>query len=125
MYFIVLNLYDGACAAAGDCNWSIQVRFSASEGVVENVGGSDNPRNVTMPIITNQWVELRAEIDLGANQATIYYGVYQLDTQSYNVSGVNAIAAFDLFSDGSTESYMDNVWLDTSIPVELQTFDIE
>ena len=31
----------------------------------------------------------------------------------------------DLFSNGSTESYMDNIWLDTNIPVELQSFDIE
>jgi len=121
MYFIVLNTY----VPSGTNNWSIQVRFSASEGVVQNLGGTDNPRDVTLPIVTNQWVEVRAEIDLSGNQAVIYYGPNILDTQTYNVSGVNAVGAFDLFSDGSSESYMDNVWLDTSIPVELQTFDIE
>jgi hypothetical protein len=81
----------------------------------------------TLPVILNQWVEVRAEIDLGANVATIYYGVYQLASHQYYdpATGVAEVKAFDLYSDSSSESYMDNLWLDTTIPVELQSFGIE
>jgi hypothetical protein len=125
LYFIILNLFDGFCANAGDCNWSIQVRLSATDGVVENVGGSDNPDGTAVPIFLDQWIEVRAEIDLAGNVAYIYYNDALMTVQQYNVTGANAIAAFDLFSDASSESYMDDVWLDTTIPVELMNFDVE
>jgi len=120
-YFIVLNTY----AHGGPYNWSSQLRFSATDGVVESVGGTDNPSGATAALVTNQWTEAWIEVDLDANTQNIYYQGVQFDSIPWNVSGANAIATFDLFSDGASESYMDNVWLDSSFPVELTTFTVE
>jgi hypothetical protein len=125
MYFIMLNRYDGFCAAAGDCDWSVQVRMAASEGIVESQGGSSNPGAGALAIVTDAWVEILVEIDLDANTYNVYYGGTLLDTLGWTVTGDINIAAFDLFSDGCTEGYMDDVWLDPTIPVELMKFEIE
>jgi len=138
MYFILLNTYDGVCDPQTNCNWSLQVVLCVSNctqygqpGLVVNYGGTDVPGGGTTALITNQWVELIAEINLDANTYTVYYNGVPFDTQAYYVppsgggTGQQAIQCMDLFSNLSTESYMDNIWLDTNIPVELQSFDIE
>ena len=134
MFFILMNTYDGVCASGGPCNWSVQVAMcrtgcttsGANPGSVTNLGGSDVPGGGSASLLTDQWVELIAEINLDANTYTVYYGGVPFDTQQYyGATGQQAIQCMDLFSNGSNESYMDNAWLDTNIPVELQSFDIE
>lgn len=121
LFFIILDEY----AHGGPYHWAVQVRLNASEGVVENMGGTDVPGGGIVPIITDQWVEIFVEIYLGTNQYAVSYGGSFLDSQQWTVEGQLAVAAFDLFSDGSSESYMDDVWLDTEIPVELMSFSVE
>lgn len=134
MFFIMMNRYDGGTCAGTDCNWSIQVALCRSgctttgavAGAVANLGGSDVAGTGTAPLITNQWVEVMAEINLDANTYSVYYdGVLFDGPLPWTQTGDINIANFDLYSNGSSESYMDNIWLDTNIPVELQTFDIE
>jgi hypothetical protein len=135
LFFIVLNKFDGGACAGTDCNWSIQVAMcrtgcvttGVNPGSVTNLGGSDVPGGGSTGLLTDQWVEVIAEINLDSNSYTVYYNGVPFDTQDYYLpgSGDQRIHTFDLFSNTSTESYMDNVWLDTNIPVELQTFDIE
>jgi hypothetical protein len=135
LFFIVLNKFDGGTCAGTDCNWSIQVAMcrtgcttaGVNPGSVTNLGGSDVPGGGSTSLITNQWVEVIAEINLDANTYTVSYNGVPFDTQNYYLpgSGDQRIHTFDLFSNASSESYMDNVWLDTYSPVELQTFDIE
>jgi hypothetical protein len=125
LYFIILNRYDGVCAAAGACDWSVQIRMSATDGVVASEGGSSNPGTATLPLLTNQWAEIVIEVNFGANTHSIYYNGTLLETLPWTVSGDMNLAAFDLFSNGSSESYMDDVWLDTTIPVELQRFTVD
>jgi hypothetical protein len=121
-YFIMLNTY----SPGGTQNWSSQLRFSASEGIVESVGGSDNPHGETAAIVTDQWTEVWIEIDLDSNLQTVYYeGVAMGSAFAWTVTGNAEIAAFDLFSDGSSEAYMDDVYLDTEFPVELMAFTVE
>jgi len=138
MWFILMNTYDGACAVAADCDWSIQVVLCntgctttggnpPSPGFVTNYGAQTLPGAGAAALLTDQWVEVIAEINLDANSYTVYYNGAPFDTQQYYdpATGQQAIQAMDLYSNGSSESYMDNVWLDTNIPVELQTIDIE
>jgi hypothetical protein len=126
LYFIILNRYDGACANAGDCDWSVQIRMTATAGEVASEGGTSNPSSAApLTLIMNQWVEILVEINLSANTYTAYYNGTLLDTLPWTVTGDINVAAFDLFSNGSTESYMDDVWLDTTIPVELQSFTVD
>lgn len=133
LFFIILNRYDGGTCAGTDCNWSVQLAMcntgcittGVNPGAATNLGGSDIAGTGSTALLTNQWVEVLVQIDLDANQYSIWYNGIMLDTLGWTVSGDINIACFDLFSNGSTESYMDNVWLDTTIPVELQSFDIE
>lgn len=126
LYFIALNRYDGTCAAAGACDWSMQVRMTASDGQVVSEGGSSNPSSASpLPLLTNQWAEIVAEINFTANTYSVYYNGTLLDTLPWFVTGDLNLAAINLFSSGSTESYGDDVWLDTTIPVELQRFTVE
>jgi hypothetical protein len=62
-YFLLLNTY----APGGPYNWSAQISFSA--GVVR----SDFDL-ATLPWITDEWVELRFEIDLDNNTQVCFYG---------------------------------------------------
>ncbi len=127
VYFIVLNTFGGTN------NWSAQLRMCAAApctggtpGQIVNVGGTGNPLTGTATLITNQWVEIRIEVNLDTNQATYYYNNTLLEGPvAWQVGGANEIQAFDLFSDGCTESYMDDIWLDTTIPVGLQSFSAE
>ncbi len=91
MFFILLNTYDGVCASGGPCNWSIQVAAcrtgcvttGVNPGSVTNLGGSDVAGGGSTSLLTDQWVELIAEINLDANTYTVYYNGVPFDTQQY------------------------------------------
>ena len=129
LFFIILDQY----APSGTQHWAVQVAMCQSgcvtagvnPGSVSNLGGSDVPGTGVVPLLTDQWVEVIVEIDFGSNLYTVTYGGAFLDIQQWTTTGSMEVSAFDLFSSASSESYMDNVWLDTSIPVELMNFDVE
>ncbi len=126
LYFIALNRYDGACAAVGACDWSVQVRMTASAGEVVSEGGTSNPSSASpLPLLTNQWSQILVEINFDTNTYSVFYNGTLLDTLAWAVTGDMSLDAINLFSNGSTESYADDVWLDTTIPVELQSFSVE
>jgi hypothetical protein len=133
LYLVILNRYDGGTCAGTDCNWSVQLVLcqsgclsaGANPGFVTNLGGSDVAGTGSTALLTNQWVEVVVEINLDSNQYSIWYNNVLLDILAWTGTGDINIAAIDLFSNGSSESYADNVWLDTSIPVELQSFSVE
>jgi len=56
----------------------------------------------------------------------VYYnGVIFVNAATWTVSGLQEIQCMDLYSDASSESYMDDAWLHTDWPVTLQSFDVE
>lgn len=129
-WFILLNQY---APLAPNNNWSVQVvmcvtgctTVGALPGQVVNLGGSDVPGTGVAPLITNQWVDIRVEVNFGTNMYSVFYNDVLLDTKQWQLTGTAQIQAIDLFSNGSTTSFMDNVWVDTTIPVELTTFQVE
>ncbi|MBI4916588.1 MAG: hypothetical protein HY825_12130 [Acidobacteria bacterium] len=133
LFFIILNRFDGGACSGTACNWSVQLVLcrtgctttGANPGFVTNIGGSDVAGTGSTALLTDQWVDVLVQINLTTNQYSIYYNNVLLDTLAWTTTGDINIAAFDLFSNASTESYMDNVWLDTTVPVELQTFTVE
>jgi PKD repeat protein len=107
-YFILLNTY----AHGGAKNWSTQVRFNVA--TVTSLGGSDfgRPPTSTRPTITDEWVEIRVEIDLDTNSQTIFYGGEPLDeAHTWQATGINEIQCMDLYSDTADGFYYDEVAL--------------
>jgi subtilisin family serine protease len=107
-YFILLNSYDDL---GTDLNWSVQVLFDPAAGIVANEGTTVG----TLPLLTDQWVELRVEIDLINDRQDFYYGGQLLYTSTWTgeVSGNGAlnVGAVDLFANGASVVYYDDISL--------------
>jgi hypothetical protein len=91
--------------------WNLQIRLDSSAfQIVEVQFGL-----ATTPIILDEWVEFRAEIDLDADAVTLFYdnvllweGAY---TAGVNGTGSTDIACLDLFSNSVDPIYFDDVSL--------------
>ena len=100
-YFILLDIYNDG----GPYNWAIESHFDLAAGtLVENQGTSS-----TIPIIRDQWVELRYVIDLTANTVSSYYNNTLFSTHAWQSGGVNELQAIDLYSDVSSPVFYDDI----------------
>ena len=81
-WFIMLNTYEDN----GPKNWSTQVNMSANTGLVTVATSGEQ-----LPLITDEWVEIRVEIDLLADLQTFFYGGTQLFTDSWSISMGNKV----------------------------------
>lgn len=108
-YFILLSHYE-VPATQESCKWAVQIRFDADLGIVESEHGGPSTN-----LITGRWVELRTEIDLDADSYSFYYDGELLETKAWTASpnndysGVLEISAVDLFANGATSVYYDNM----------------
>ncbi|MGH2538358.1 MAG: DUF7507 domain-containing protein [Candidatus Promineifilaceae bacterium] len=106
-YFILLNTYNDG----GPNNWSVQVNFDAAANLVVNDGASGG----TLPLLEDQWVELRVEINLDADTQSFYYGDALLFAGSWtnevSGGGILNINAVDLFANSATSVYYDDMSL--------------
>jgi hypothetical protein len=130
-WVILLNTY-----AAGVHNlpdWSSQVVFCRTgcttagvvAGMVTTIGGGEVMHIATTPLIMDQFVELRVRVDLAANQYQLFYNGVLFETQPWVVAAPLRIQAIDLYSNASSNTFMDNVWLDPTLPVEGMSFTVE
>jgi hypothetical protein len=107
-YFILLNSYDDAGA---NLNWSTQVTFSSASGLVANTGASGG----TLTMLTDQWVEIRVEIDLDNDTQEFYYNNQLLYsgtwTNEVSGGGVLVIDAVDLYANSASAVYYDDLSL--------------
>ncbi len=117
-FFILLNTYDPPTY-----HWSTQLKFLSDGDVVH----SDFDEN-ELPIIYDEWVEIRVEIDFDADEQTIYYDDEELVTKSWSegVSGPGGqvnLACVDLYSGDtlSTQIYYDDlsIWHEASAEPDL------
>lgn len=104
-WFILLNTY----AHGGAKNWSTQLVMR--NGQVESGGGSGFGGGGSLPLIQDQWVELKVDIDLDANTQTISYGGQMLDQTPWQASGIAEVQAVDLFSNNGSAAYFDDLSL--------------
>lgn len=107
-YFIILNTYNDA---GSGLSWSVQVQFDAALNQAINTGFTGG----TLPLLKDQWVELRVEIDLDADTQTFFYNNQALYTGTWTgeVSGSGAlnIGAVDLFANNASSVYYDDISL--------------
>jgi M6 family metalloprotease-like protein len=112
-YFIVNPDYIGGGAGT---TWSVQLVMNTSSGTIDgtNWGGA-------LPLETDQWVEIRCEIDFQMEQATVYYDGQFLTAGSWVGGGGSLnIGGIDLFGPGSSGFYYDDISL---YPPEVYTTD--
>ncbi len=100
-YFILLTLYMG-----NDSDWALQLVFNSDSGQVIVTEGT-----ATAAIIYDQWVEVKVEIDLTANMQNVYYNGILLDTIQWGTGGFIEFDALDLFSNGGSSIYWDDITL--------------
>ncbi len=108
-YFILLNTYPADISHPE--NWSLQIEFDGGAGVVKDF---DSPNAI--PLIKGEWAEVRVEIDLDADVQTTYYNGVELVTKSWTggvePGGEPNIAAVDLWANGATSVYYDDIVLE-------------
>lgn len=105
-YFILLNTYNDN----GPYNWSVQVSFDAAQNkVISDFDGAN------LPLVKGQWKEIRVEINLTTDVQTFYYGGIKLYQKSWSAGlesgGARAIAGVDLFANGASPVYYDDIAL--------------
>jgi hypothetical protein len=101
-YFILLNVYNDL----EPYSWSIQTAFDSSTGLVTD----DFVSGPSLPILYDQWAEIRVEIDLDADTRELYYADQLLSTLTWTRDQTDAvleIAAVDLFANAATPVYFD------------------
>jgi hypothetical protein len=113
-YFILLDAYDHV----GTTNhWALQLRFEA--GIVESEFDT-----VTYPTVFDQWAELQVVIDMDNDIMRVSYDGTEFLAKSYTAgtnndfTGVLNLACLDLFSNGGSEVYWDDislVWATTGV----------
>jgi hypothetical protein len=109
-YFILCDWYEDGGAST---HWAVQLRCSSIDGLISSEFGEEN-----LPLILGQWVEIRVEIDFGADEKTVYYDGVELVTSGWtdgmNPGGHLNLGAVDLYAGDSptTSVYYDNMSLE-------------
>jgi hypothetical protein len=111
-YVVLMNIYRPPYGVA-DLNWSVIIQNNMATGqVISDIGGG-----ATRPMVKDQWVEVRCEINLAANSVSEFYNGQLLSTHAWKVgAGLNEIQALDLFANNAGPVYYDNVSLLGCIP---------
>lgn len=105
-YFIMLNIYDGGTSTF---DWSVQVEFDADAGTV-----TDTMSGQIVAMIKDAWTQIRVEIHLETCLYELYYNEILISSWVWQESGVNEIAALDIFSDGGSTIFWDDLSLVSS-----------
>lgn len=108
-YFILLCGYDGGGAGTV---WTVQVHFDSDLDVVVSEFNLEE-----LPLVYGEWVEFKCVIDLNSDWLQIYYDGALLaehawtDTVQGTGGGTLNIAAVDLFANGASPVYYDDISL--------------
>jgi hypothetical protein len=118
-YFIFQNVYSDA--DPNSISWSTQVIFQSSDGTVANAPDAANPGS--MPYVTDEWADIQMDVDLDADTQTFYYNGVVLYTGSWTgqfpsqvVPGILNIGSIDLYANGSTPVYYDDISIVPGVP---------
>lgn len=106
-WFIVNNVYNHG----GPHQWSLQLQMTPA-GVATDVD-----RGGSVPLVFDQWVQIRVLVDLDNNAAAIYYNGQQVSSGVWNNNnpGPPAIAAIDLYTGGTI--FYDDLSVSPAAPI--------
>jgi hypothetical protein len=106
-YFILLNTWN---PNGTNANWSTQLECNPQRGVIES-----EFENLTLPLVTDQWVEIKVLINLfdqglGADMQSIFYNGSLLSrkewTEGVSGGGTLTIQAVDLWFNDVTQDFV-------------------
>jgi hypothetical protein len=118
-YFILMNTY--APAAQTPRGWACQLHMDLTHDVVRDSEAADG----FVPVIYDQWVEIRVEIDLDANFKTTYYNGTRVGCSPWfrladTTNQHREIAALDLWADNGGDGVCyDDLSITPGTPVKL------
>jgi hypothetical protein len=110
-YFLLLSEYEDG--AGQDNSWAVQLRFDSYNLIVESEFDT-----ISLPLVLDQWTEIRVEIDLDGDWMEIYYdGDFLVEkewtaTPNNDLTGSLNIGAVDLYANGATPVYYDDLSLE-------------
>ena len=110
-YFILLSSYEDGMGQEN--KWALQLRFDAENGVVESEFDDEN-----FWLLTDQWVEIKVEIDLDLDNMQLYYDGDLLIEKPWTAGpnnegdGVLSLDAIDLFANAASVIYYDDFVLE-------------
>ncbi len=111
-YFNLLSVSDGTAGS----QWSVQMQFDSNDGLLKVFHG-DGINTIDVPYETDRWVKIQTEVDLENDWTRVYYDD-ELVTEYEWTGGVIGdgagaldIAAVDLFANGSSPVYYDDLVL--------------
>ncbi len=105
-YFILMNKYKENGAQA-DYNWSVQTHHNMDTGVItSDMGGA------TAALVKDQWVVNQFLIDLDAGTVAEYYNGQKLADYVWQTTGVNQLAAIDLYANNAGPVYYDSLTIE-------------
>jgi hypothetical protein len=97
------------------------VVFDSATGLVRNEDDAANPGST--PYVTGEWADLRIDVDLDADTQTfsyngtvVYSGSWSNQFPEQTTPGIAEIGAIDLFANGATEVYYDNIQIAPATP---------
>ena len=99
-WFILLNTYNDG----GDKDWSVQVNFNMSTGVLRSDEGGG-----TANILYDQWVELKFIIDLDNNTVDAYYNGEMFTSHVWDDNNHGTLQCIDLWGNNASEVYYDDI----------------
>ena len=114
-FFILMNTYDDAGPWEPQ-DWSVQMQFDSNDGMLKVYYGN-GMNTVDVPYDTDRWVRIQAIIDLDEDWTQVYYDDELVTEYSWTGGilggggGALDIAAVDLYANGSTSIYYDNISL--------------
>ncbi len=100
---ILLNQYPNSL------DWSVQTSFNFDTGAITSYYDADASANITY----DQWVEVKAIIDLDLNTVEEYYNGELFATHDWDDNNHTTFQAIDLFADGASSIYYDNLEVHT------------
>ncbi len=112
-WFLLLNTYNDS----GPYNWSTQMQFDSNDGLLKVYDGQINFAQ-SVPYETDRWVKIQEIIDLEDDWTQIYYDDQLITEYSWTGGilgeggGVLDIAAVDLYANGSSSVYYDDLVLE-------------
>ncbi len=116
-YFLLLNTYN----AGGPYNWSVQLQFDSNDGLMKVFHGNGLD-TIDVPYDMDRWVKIQTIVDLDNDWTQIYYDDDLITEYTWTGGilgeggGALDIAAVDLFGNGSTSVYYDDLVLEPIAP---------